>query len=90
MTTVKRLFEKCEESGVSEFQALLDWRNNPTEGMATSPAQQLMGRRCHTLLPMSKALLRPSYPLHDDVLAMSDRKRHRHAKSHFLMLVLVK
>ena len=84
--TVKRLFEKCKESGVSEFQALLDWRNTPTEGMATSPAQRLMGRRCRTLLPMSKALLRPSYPLHDDVRAMSDRKRRqkhyydRHAK----------
>ena len=24
--TVKRLFEKCNETGVSEFQALLDWR----------------------------------------------------------------
>ena len=84
--TVKRLFEKCKESGVSEFQALLDWRNTPTEGMATSPAQRLMGRRCRTLLPMSESLLRPSYPLRDDVRAMSDRKRRqkhyydRHAK----------
>ena len=84
--TVKRLFEKCKESGVSEFQALLDWRNTPTEGMATSPAQRLMGRRCRTLLPMSESLLRPSYSLRDDVHAMSDKKRRqkkyydRHAK----------
>ena len=84
--TVKRLFEKCKESGVSEFQALLDWRNTPTEGMATSPAQRLMGRRCRTLLPMSESLLRPSYSLRDDVRAMSDKKRRqkkyydRHAK----------
>ena len=50
--------------------------------MATSPAQQLMGRRCHTLLPTSEALLRPSYPLRDDVSIMSDRKHYydRHAK----------
>ena len=46
--TVKGIFEKCKESGVSEFQALLDWRNTPTEGMATSPAPRLMGRRCYT------------------------------------------
>jgi len=84
--TVKGRFEKCKESGVSEFQALLDWHNTPTEGMATSPVQRLMGRRCCTLLPMSEALLRPSYPLRDDVHAMSDRKRRqkyyydRHAK----------
>ena len=49
-------------------------------------AQRLMGRRCRTLLPTSEALLKPSYPLHDDVRAMSDRKRRqkhyydRHAK----------
>ena len=55
--TVKRLFEKCKETGVAEFQALLDWRNTPSEGMDTSPAQRLMGRRCRTLLPMSESLL---------------------------------
>ena len=27
--TVKRLFKKCKESGTSEFQALLDWKNTP-------------------------------------------------------------
>ncbi|PFX31634.1 Retrovirus-related Pol polyprotein from transposon 17.6 [Stylophora pistillata] len=45
--TVKRLFKKCKQSGVPEFQALLDWRNTPTEGMATIPAQRLMVRLCH-------------------------------------------
>ena len=53
LRTVKRLFEKCKETGVSELQALLDWRNTPSEGMDTSPAQRLMGRRSRTLLPMS-------------------------------------
>ena len=50
LRTVKRLFEKCKETSVSEFQALLDWRNTPSEGMDTSPAQHLMGLRCRTLL----------------------------------------
>jgi len=36
-----------------------------------------MGRRGRTLLPMSQALLRPSYPLCDDVRAMSERKRRQ-------------
>jgi len=53
--TVKCLFEKCKELGVTEFQALLDWCNTPTEGMATSPAHRLMGRCCCTLLPTSEA-----------------------------------
>ena len=42
--TVKRLFTKCAESGQSEIRALLDWRNTPTEGMSTSPAQRFLGR----------------------------------------------
>jgi len=57
--TVKRLFNKCKEVGESEFLALLDWRNTPTEGLESSPAQRLMGRRCKTLLPMAAGLLRP-------------------------------
>ena len=94
LSRLKRLFEKCKESGVSKFQALLDWRNTPTEGMATSPAQRLMGRRCRTLLPMSESLLWPSYSLRDDVRAMSDKKRRLKIntmidmQSHFLASVL--
>ena len=54
---VKRLFTKCKEDGVAKFLALLDWRNTPSEGMGTSPAQRLMGRRCKTLFPMAAPLL---------------------------------
>ena len=48
--TVKQLFTKCRQSGQSEFQALLDWCNTPTEGMQTSPAQRRWAagaRRCY-------------------------------------------
>ena len=55
--TVKRLFTKCHESGQSEYLALLDWRNTPTERMGTSPAQRFLGRRCKTLIPMSQSLV---------------------------------
>ena len=60
----------------------MDWRNTPTEGLATSHAQRLMRRCCSTLLPISESLLRLSY----DVRAMSNKKRRqknyydRHAK----------
>ena len=54
---MKRLFTKCKEDRVSEFLALLDRRNPPSEGIGTSPAQRLMGRRCKTLLPMAAPLL---------------------------------
>ena len=60
--TVKWLFTKCGDAGQSEFQALLDWRNTPTEGVRTSPVQRFLGRRCKTLLPITKAQLIPKFP----------------------------
>jgi len=65
--TVKRLFTKCRDAKKSEYQALLDWRNTPTEGMGTSPAQRFLGRRCRTLLPSCTALLQPNFAVHKDV-----------------------
>ena len=59
--TVKRLFKKCHESGESEFLALLDWRNTPTEGIGLSPAQRFLGRRCKTLLPVTVSKLQPTF-----------------------------
>ena len=64
--TVKRLFTKCKEDGTSEFLALLDWRNTPSEGSGVSPAQRLMGRRCKTLLPMATSLLQPRHSIAHD------------------------
>ena len=62
VTTVKRLFTKCRDAGQSEYLSLLDWRNTPTEGIGTSPAQQFLGRRCRTLLPVTATLLTTDYP----------------------------
>ena len=67
--TVKRLFTKCQESGLSEYLALLDWRNTPSQGIGTSPAQRLMGRRCKTLLPIAGTLLMPRH---------NTEKKHEH------------
>ena len=39
--------------------AVLAFRNTPTEGMATSPAQRLMSRRTKTLMPMVEHRLFP-------------------------------
>ena len=72
--TVKRLFEKCKEAGLAEFEALLDWRITPPEGMDTSLAQRLMVRRCRTLLPMSESLLQPSYSLRGYLRALAQMK----------------
>ena len=72
--TVKRLFTKCHETRQSEFQALLDWRNTPTEGLGSSPAQRFLGRRCRTLLPMSETLLQPAYDTSTDEHALKGKR----------------
>jgi len=72
--TIKKLFTKCQESGQSEYQALLDWRNTPTEGMGTSPAQRFLGRRCKTLLPIAKSLLMPRYSVKEDIQNLKKQK----------------
>ena len=84
--TVKNLLAKCKAAGASEFQALLDWRNTPTAGIGTSPAQRLMGRRCKTLLPVAGSLLQPSFPTEEDtrkLIGTKHRQQHyynKHAK----------
>jgi hypothetical protein len=84
--TVKRLFTKCREAGQSEYLALLDWRNTPSEGIGTSPAQRFLGRRCKTRLPVSRALLQPRYTTEEDtraLLGQKERQSHyynRHVK----------
>ena len=75
--TIKRLFKKCALSGQSEFRALLDWRNTPSEGIGSSPAQRIMGRRCKTTLPMSEALLQPSFCVDGDAIALQAQKQQQ-------------
>ncbi|PFX33017.1 Uncharacterized protein K02A2.6 [Stylophora pistillata] len=57
--TAKSLIKKFAITN-SDFQlVLLDWRNTPTEGMKSSPAQRMFSRRTRTLPPTSKKLLKP-------------------------------
>jgi len=56
---VKEQLEKAERDGKDPWLALLDYRNNPTEGINASPAQRLLSRRTRALLPTASSLLRP-------------------------------
>ncbi|KAK3703506.1 hypothetical protein QZH41_002225 [Actinostola sp. cb2023] len=57
--TAKRLMRKALDAGTEPYLAILDYRNTPTQGMESSPAQRLMNRRTKTLLPTTRALLQP-------------------------------
>ena len=55
----KKLMIKAKEAGTDPYVDLLDNRNTPTEGMSSSPAQRLLGRRTKATLPIAKELLMP-------------------------------
>lgn len=57
--TAKHLLKKSISAGQDFYLTLLDWRNTPSEGMDSSPAQRLLGRRTRTLLPTTAQLLKP-------------------------------
>ena len=76
--TAKMLMEKCKESGTDFYMALLDWRNTPSEGLMSSPAQRMFGRRFRTCLPTAKRLLKPQ--LVTDVKPKLESMKERQAK----------
>ena len=55
--TAKSLMAKCAKAGEDPYIGLLNLRNTPHEGVGTSPAQRLLGRRTKTLLPATHATL---------------------------------
>lgn len=57
--TAKRILRKSIKAGTDPSLAILDYRNTPTQGMTSSPAQRLMSRRTKTLLPTTHSLFLP-------------------------------
>lgn len=57
--TAKRLLIKAKTAGQDPYLALLDHRNTPSQGLESSPTQQLLSHRTKTLLPTKASLLRP-------------------------------
>lgn len=56
----KNICKRASRAGEDPWRAILLWRNTPTVGMDSSPAQRLMARRLKTPLPVADSLLEPS------------------------------
>ena len=52
--TAKNIMKKAKQAGTDVYLPLLDWINTP-EGMSSSPAQRMFGRRTRTLLPTTSS-----------------------------------
>ena len=57
----KRLMKKAKAGGGDLYIGLLNLRNTQTEGLTTSPAQRLLGRRTKSLLPIASPKLSPGF-----------------------------
>ena len=73
--TAKQLLKKAIESGNDFYLSLLDWQNTPTEGLDSSPAQRIFGRRTRTSLPTTANFLRPKTP--NNVRGKIKRKKNK-------------
>ena len=51
------MIRKAKKCGEDQYLALLNIRNTPSQGMDSSPAQRLLGRRTKTILPTARSLL---------------------------------
>ena len=58
--TAKAILTKSHAAGEDHMIGLLNIRNTPQEGLTTSPAQRLFGRRTRTLIPCSSVCLKPA------------------------------
>ena len=76
----KRMLRKTAKSGEDQYLALLNIRNAPTQGVDSSPAQRLMGRRTRTPLPTTKSLLEPRNPLNPHEMEQLQLNQKRQAK----------
>ncbi|GFO18993.1 integrase core domain [Plakobranchus ocellatus] len=71
---IKNMTIKCRKSNEESYIGLLNLRNTPTEGLATSPAQRLMGRCTQTIIPaIDHAVKRPSKIPVSDKFKMSQK-----------------
>ena len=71
----KTIMKKAKKAGSDVYLALLDYRNTPTQGLNTSPAQRLMSRRTKTLLPTTDKLLQPEVAQDQHSKLMANKAR---------------
>ncbi|KAK2564109.1 hypothetical protein P5673_012335 [Acropora cervicornis] len=78
--TAKNLLRKALSARTDPHIAILDYRNTPTQGMESSPAQRLMNRRTRTLLPTMKTLLQPRAPQSERDVQQLNRRQFQQCK----------
>eukprot|EP00057_Strongylocentrotus_purpuratus_P006656 XP_011661130.1 PREDICTED: uncharacterized protein K02A2.6-like [Strongylocentrotus purpuratus] len=73
----KQLLKKTKKGEEDFYMSLLVWRNTPTVGLNSSPAQRLFGRRLRNNLPIASVLLKPK--LQTDTNQRKEKNREKQA-----------
>lgn len=75
--TAKRMLRKCMKSGEDQYLGLLNIRNTPTQGVDSSPAQRLFGRRTKTIIPITNSLLHPNNQAISDTEKLKNNQKRQ-------------
>lgn len=82
----KRLIRKTSKANEDPYLAILAVRNTPQQGVESSPAQRLLGRRTKSLIPMTETSLTPdnAYLVKEKLKINQQRQKNifdRHTKA---------
>ena len=88
MKTAKNLLRKALSAGTDPYITIFDYRNTPTQGMESSPAQRLMNRRTRTLLLKPKTLLQPRAPQSERDIQQLNKRQFNSLGTNTVKLVL--
>ena len=76
--TGRSVLKKSKAGRSDIYLALLEWRNTPSGGLQSFPAQSMFGRRTRTLIPTTSELLKPK--IVEDVPGKLFKKKQLQAK----------
>ena len=78
----KTLLRKVKRSKLDFYEALLGWRNKPTEGVNASPSQRIFSQHTKTKLLTTEKLLVPNVSRHvsDSITRKRQLAKHYHDK----------
>ena len=74
----KRLLKKTKKAKGDIYLNLLIWRNTPSDGLNSSPAQRMFGRRTKTNMPTVTSLLKPK--LIENIKVKKEESKNKQSK----------
>ena len=75
VNSAKKMLSNCLLDGTDHMEALMEIRNTPQQGIGTSSALRMFGRRCRTMVPTPTALLQSRVTQADNQQVESQKRK---------------